>query len=109
LNGVVTFVDPAETLISDVVYYKVKVAFTDSGQVKPGMTANVDIITQEKQNVLYVPVRSVQSKDGDKYVQILENGIPVEKTVQTGLRADEGMELLSGISEGDEVIVFVKE
>lgn len=109
LNGVVTFVDPAETLISDVVYYKVKVSFTDSGQVKPGMTANVKIITQQKENVLYVPVRSVQSRNGDKYVQILEAGIPVEKIVTTGLRADEGIEILSGIKEGDEVIMFVKE
>lgn len=107
--GTVTFVDPAETLIQDVVYYKVKVAFSDSGQVKPGMTANVTIITDEKSNVLYVPFRAVKSRNGDKYVEILENAVLIEKDVRVGLRGDEGIEIMSGLEAGDEVITFVKE
>ncbi|PIZ81866.1 MAG: hypothetical protein COY02_00925, partial [Parcubacteria group bacterium CG_4_10_14_0_2_um_filter_41_6] len=108
-TGSVTFVDPAETLISDVVYYRVKAAFSDSGQVKPGMTANVTIITDMKENALYVPVRAVKSRNGDKYIEVLENGLVVEKIITLGLRGDEGIEILSGLEEGDEVITFVKE
>ena len=108
-NGTVAFIDPAETLISDVVYYKVKVAFSDSGQVKPGMTANVTIITDEKENVLFVPFRAVKSNNGDKYVEVLEEGIAKEQIIQVGLRGDEGIEIISGIEAGEEVITFVKE
>ncbi|MBU2575820.1 efflux RND transporter periplasmic adaptor subunit [Patescibacteria group bacterium] len=107
--GSVTFVDPAETLISDVVYYKVKVAFSDSGQVKPGMTANVTIVTDSKENVLFVPFRAVKSRNGDKYVEVFINGQAVERDVVVGLRGDEGIEIISGIEAGDEVITFIKE
>jgi HlyD family secretion protein len=108
-NGSVTFVDPAETLISDVVYYKVKVAFSDSGLVKPGMTANVTIVADEKENVLFVPFRAVKTDNGDKYVEIIETGFAKERVVTVGLRGDEGIEIISGIEAGDEVITFVKE
>ena len=108
-TGVVTFVDPAETLISDVVYYKVKVAFNESDQVKPGMTANVTIVTDEKQDALFVPFRAVKSRNRDKYVEILEQAVVKERIIQTGLRGDEGIEIISGIEAGDEVITFIKE
>jgi HlyD family secretion protein len=108
-HGSITFVDPAETLIQDVVYYKVKVAFSDSGQVKPGMTANVTIVTDAKEDVLWVPFRAVKTRNGDKYVEILSVGMPVERAVQVGLRGDLGIEIVSGIEVGDEVITFVKE
>jgi len=73
------------------------------------MTANVTIITGMKENALYVPVRAVKSRNGDKYIEVLENGLVVEKIITLGLRGDEGIEILSGLEEGDEVITFVKE
>lgn len=111
--GKVTFVDPAETVIQDVVYYKVKVQLDNSKEntsydIKPGMTANVVIYTDMKDNVLMVPARSVKSDNGDKYVEILVNGNLEEKTVTTGVRGDDGIEIMSGLNEGDEVITFIK-
>ncbi|MFA6551564.1 MAG: efflux RND transporter periplasmic adaptor subunit, partial [Patescibacteria group bacterium] len=48
-NGVVSFIDPAETLIQDVVYYKLKIQLAeDYAEIKPGMTANVVIFTAQK-------------------------------------------------------------
>ncbi len=109
-DGVVSFVDPAETLISDVVYYKVKTQFNEtSGVVKPGMTANVTILIDQKADVLVVPNRAIQRRNGTTYVEVLEQGVAVEKTVTTGLRGDEGIEIMTGLQEGDAVITFVKE
>ena len=117
-NGKVVFVDPAETIISEVVYYKVKVQFDElenlKNQIKPGMTANVVICTNTKENVITVPSRSVKSDNGDKYVEIIRsrrgNKTETEKIkVTTGIRGDEGIEILSGLEEGMEVITFVKE
>jgi len=109
--GHLTFIDPAETIINDVVYYKVTVTFDhQESDVKSGMTANVIVTTANRENVLYVPQRSVVDKNGQRTVRILENNQATEKDVTTGLRADEGnMEILSGLIEGETVITFIKE
>lgn len=110
-TGTVSTIDPAETLISDVVYYKVEVTLDDTDQeVKKGMSANIDILTNEKKNVIVVPVRAVlENQDGSKYVRILKNDEVFIAIVTTGLRGDEGkIEILSGVLEGDQVITFEK-
>lgn len=109
--GEVDFIEPAETEVQDVIYYKVIVKF-DPGEskIKSGMTANVVIITEEKHDILVVPTRSVIDKNGDgRVVRILEGKNLKERKVTTGLRGDEGViEILSGLKEGEEVITHIK-
>jgi HlyD family secretion protein len=108
--GSVTFVDPAETVIQDVVYYKVNVQLDEQDErKKPGMTANVIIVSEEKPDVLYIPTRAIKASNGDKYVEVLENEEVIKKTVTVGLRGDQGTEIMSGLREGEMVITFVKE
>lgn len=110
-TGHVTLIDPAETRIQDVVYYKVKVTFDEAKEeIKPGMTANIDIATASIDNALFIPARAVK-ENGGKYVEILQNNNEVvKKTVETGLRGDGGIiEIISGLNEGDEVITFKQE
>ncbi len=110
-DGQVIFVDLAETKIQDIVYYKVKVTLepTDK-EIKSGMTANVDILTEEKQEVLYVPIRAVKEDNkGNKYVEVLSLGEPQRVDVKTGLRGDQGVEIISGLSENQEVITYKRE
>jgi RND family efflux transporter MFP subunit len=110
----VFFIDPAETVIQDVVYYKVTLMFGDDSQllsgVKPGMTANVVIITDKREQVLVVSERAVVDKgDGKKIIRLLRNGQLVESPAKTGLRGDGGMiEIVSGAAAGDEAVVFIK-
>lgn len=107
--GNIVFIDPAETIIQDVVYYQVKVQFEDGkDEVKSGMTANVDIQTARKNNVLFAPIRAVKQKNGDKVVDIFVNNEVIEKKVTTGLKGDDGIEILSGLEESEEVITFIK-
>jgi len=108
--GQVVFIDPAETKIQDVVYYQVKIQFNqETKNVKPGMTANLTINTDNRENVLVIPSRAVKSRDGEKYVEVLTPVKQVEqKTVTIGLKGNEGTEILSGLNEGEEVITFVK-
>ncbi|MFA6304808.1 MAG: efflux RND transporter periplasmic adaptor subunit [Patescibacteria group bacterium] len=107
----VTFIDPAETIINDVVYYKVKVTFDQKEtDIKSGMTANIIILTNQRQDVLYIPQRAVVEKGATRLVKVLANNLPQEKEVMTGLRADDGLiEILSGLTEGETIITFVKE
>jgi multidrug efflux pump subunit AcrA (membrane-fusion protein) len=108
--GTVTFIDPAATVINDVIYYKVKVSLdVVNDKIKSGMTADLTIQTDSRPDVISVPSRAVVYKDGKKYVQVLENGQAVEKEISTGLRGDDGfIEIISGLSINEEVITFVK-
>lgn len=109
-KGTVTFIDPAATVINEVIYYKVKVLFNEQNEaVKAGMTADLTIMTDKREQVLTIPVRAVVSKDDKKIVQVLENNLPVDKEVTVGLRGDSGLvEVLSGLDEGQDVITFIK-
>lgn len=111
--GKVIFIEPAETEIQDVVYYKVDVLFDEAvAGVKSGMTANVIIVTDKKEGALSVSSRAIIDKNGSgKFVKILgADGNPIEKKVEIGLRGDEGVvEILSGLVEGEDVITYTKE
>ncbi len=108
-KGTVTFVNPAEKVIQDVVYYQVKIQFNENIEsVKPGMTANLTIETNHVDNAIRVPLRAVKQKDSQKYVEVLVNDQPQEKNVVTGIRGDEYIEIISGLTVGEEVITFIK-
>lgn len=110
LYGTVYDIDPAETIIQDVTYYKTQIAFDMpdelNQEIKPGMTANVIIKTKEKENVLMIPSRAIIDKNGDgQFIKILENEIPKEVSIKTGIYGDNGMvEIISGLQEGDQII-----
>ncbi len=109
-SGKVTEVDLASTEIQGVVYYKVRVAIDNSNdeRMKPGMTANVLIKTGFRPDILYLSSRGVLSRDGTKYVRVLEKGKIVEKDVILGMKGDNGnVEVLSGVEEGDEIVLKV--
>ncbi|MCX6746237.1 MAG: efflux RND transporter periplasmic adaptor subunit [Candidatus Parcubacteria bacterium] len=110
-TGKVIYIDVAETVISDVVYYKVTVALDKTDlEIKSGMTANVDIQTAQKDDVLYVPNRAIkETETGQKYVEILKFGSPVKVNISVGLKGDQGTEVQSGLNEGQEIIIYSKQ
>ena len=113
-SGKVIEVEPAETIIQGVVYYKTKIGFSDKiseiSWVKTGMTANIIIITGSKENVLVVPIRAIKEKDNVKFVRVPFEDNFKEIEVETGLRSNKGtVEIISGLNEGDKVITFIKE
>ncbi len=106
-KGAVVGEDPDQTKVQDAVYYKVQLSI-DAGQeqVKPGMTANVTILTAEKKDVLYAPTRAIRETAGVKFIRVLVNNKAEDRTVEVGLRGDEGKtEILSGMKKEDVVIV----
>jgi len=119
-SGTVIFIDPAQTSIKDVTYYKTTVAFNQdswSDQIKPGMTANITIAAAAKDDVLHIPQRAVKIRAATlgevpaKYVEVLAAaGRPQEKDVEVGLRGDNGLvEVVSGLAEGESVVTFKKD
>jgi len=110
--GKIDFIEPAETQVQDVVYYKITIVF-DPGkeEVKSGMTANVSITTAAKDSVLIVPNRAVLNKGEEgRIARVLVNGVLVEKKITVGLSGDDGLvEVLSGLNEGEMVVTYINE
>ena len=110
-SGKVIDIEPAETILSGVVYYRAKVSLDAEGfDIKTGMTANVIIIANSKESVLVVPQRAVLYKEGKRTVRIpLDDYTFEEIEVEVGLKGSDGMiEILSGLKEGDKIITFIK-
>jgi HlyD family secretion protein len=108
-------IEPAETVIQDVIYYKTTINLETPedliSQIKPGMTANATITTAQKENVLVIPSRAIIEKNGDgKFVRIIEDKKVKEIPVKTGLYGDNGLvEINSGLSENQEIITYIEE
>jgi HlyD family secretion protein len=99
-------VDPAATVIDGVPTYKVTLRFNNQDErVRSGMTANLDILTAEKENVLVVPARAVYSRDDGRYVKVVNQESTLEeRKVEIGLRGFDGrVEVISGLNEGEKV------
>ncbi len=100
-------IDPAETLQDGVSTYRAILEFNSQDQrIKSGMTANILITTQEKENVIAVPQKIVINKDGKKFVKVKDGEGVVEKEVTTGGVSSLGqIEITSGLKDGDEVVL----
>jgi len=106
-TGTVAQIEKGETVIQDVVYYKVTVTLEDDGthQILNGMTANVTFATEQKDNVLFIPQRAVRTNSG-KYVKVLENNQIKDVEIKLGLKGDGGMvEVIEGLNEGQLVVI----
>jgi len=109
-NGVVSYVDPGETLIDDVVNYKVKVSINDDLSVKSGLTANLTFITLEKTDAVIVPQYSIVKEGKEMFVnKVSKDGKIVKTSIKTGVIGQGGdTEVISGLSVGDLIQADVK-
>ncbi len=106
-SGEVFYIDPAETLIDGVVNYKIKVSFTEKDErLKNGLTANLSIITDSKDQVVAVPVYAITTDKGVSTVKKYINGQVVVTLVKLGIYGDNGLvEVIEGLVAGDKIEV----
>ena len=116
-EGVVTQVRNNPITTSNVVTYEVIIGIDNKDlKIKPGMTANVEIITAEKEDVLLVPNKALRfytlDKNGevirykDKGIWLLQNGKAKRVNIVTGVSNDDVTEIVSDVVKvGDEVIL----
>lgn len=106
LNGVVRSIDSAGTVTSSVVTFEAKIDISNvPPEVKPNMTAVVDIETIRKENTYAVPSSAVIYKNGKTYVQEIngQNNILTEVTI--GEKGLTKVEILTGLNNGMKILV----
>ena len=104
-------IDLSETMIEGVPTYKTTLEFDDSdSRILPGLTANIDILSDQKDNVLFIPTRVITVNDSKKTVLVptvdargKATSTPIE--IETGLKGSDGRtEIIKGLQEGDKVV-----
>ena len=106
-HGKVVKVARVGDVAQGVVNFTVTVELTDADDlVLPGMTAAVNIVVDERKNVILVPNRAIKVQDGKTIVYVLENNKPVVVPVTLGASSDMDSEILTGeIKEGDVLVL----
>lgn len=104
-SGIVSNISQKATVVSNIVYYKVLVDVTDADNLlKPTMTARVSINIAESKNALVLPLSAVKTTNGQQYVMVVQNGKTQNTPVTTGISGENKIEIVSGLTEGDQVI-----
>lgn len=123
-NAQISSIDPGLTTLSDgkystsnsnssstssssAVYYYAKVNVDNSDEIlRIGMTTENKIIIAENKDVLYLPTMAIKSGKDGKFVYI-KNGDKIEqRAITTGITNGINTQILSGLSENEEVIYF---
>ena len=104
-SGKVISVWPAEKVVEGVIFYETKIVFSEEDdRLKSGMTANLEIESGRKDDVLRIPIMSLREKAGRRYVKVMQDNEIIEKDIRIGLENSEYLELLEGLNEGETVV-----
>ncbi len=120
LTGKVSEIDTLGTVNQGVVDYTVKIILdTQDHQIKSGMSVSAAIITDIHSDVLVVPNSAIKNQGNQSYVEMFTTPLPAsstqggapssvppeQKSVEGGLSNDDSTEIISGLKEGDQVVV----
>jgi multidrug efflux pump subunit AcrA (membrane-fusion protein) len=105
-TGALTAVYPRAVIQSNVVNYITTIAIEDSqGRLKPDMTATVTIALDERVDVVTVPDKALRRERGKTVVRVDDVAGPTMREVKVGLRGGGFVEILSGVADGERVVL----
>jgi RND family efflux transporter MFP subunit len=106
LRSVAHVASPQDWLSADVKVYPAVVSFDDTiPELRPGMSAEVRIVVDERKGVLRLPVQALLTEGREKYCYV-KNGNAVEKRkLTTGASNHQHVEIKEGLKEGEEVLL----
>jgi len=105
-QGELSFIAPVVTTVQDLTRtFETKVRIiTEPEKFVPGMSADVTLIAEQKENVLFVPSESLIR---DEFAYVIENGRAVRRDVKVGIGNWERREILEGLQEGELLVTSV--
>jgi multidrug efflux pump subunit AcrA (membrane-fusion protein) len=99
-------IDTNATVSSSVVTYNVTFAIDNAApRLKPGMSATVNVVTAEEDNVVHVPSTAVTGSGSNARVTVLRNGKQVTVPVVAGVVGDSATAIVSGLNAGEQVVL----
>jgi len=109
LQGRVEYISPVATEDLGTVSYLVRVCFDPTqAPLRSGMTANITIVTERRENVLLMPSRAISAdrETGLFYVERLKDDGEIERVeVEIGIQDTTYTEVLRGLEEGDQLVI----
>ncbi len=75
------------------------------GIFKPGMLAELEVVTDESRDVLVMDARAVLRENGEASVFVVKDNKAWKHRVQLGLADSKSVEVIDGVQEGDQVVV----
>lgn len=74
--------------------------------LRPGMSAEVEILVDRLEDVVYVPVQAVTYYDDQRVVYVAGRGAPQRRPIEVGSFSDSFIEIVSGLEEGEQVLLL---
>ena len=108
VKGQVDHISYESTLVSNVNIYEVDILpFKTPPVFRSGMSANVSVLVQSKDNVLLIPLAAVKSDKDGTYVMLSKGpkAKPVRQPITEGITNDVNVEVVSGLTADDKVIM----
>ncbi len=103
--GKIEEIDQTPIEQSGVVSYEASITLNkENEKIFSGMTSSIEIVVQEKNDVLIVPNLAITNKKGKSYVKKTENKKTQEVEVEIGITDGKNTEIISGVEEGDEIV-----
>ena len=80
-------------------------AMHEDFQLREGLTVTVNILVDERNDVLLVPNGAIIRQGGETLVQVMEDGITTERSIKTGISNWQYTEVTDGLSEDEKVVI----
>ena len=106
VKGKVIFISPTGKVWEDEVSYKITITLQNPDEeLKDGMSANAEIITDRHDNVLLIPNRAIQGSLENPWVEVVTDDETGKRQITLGLSDGIYTEVLSGLKEGEKVVL----
>lgn len=102
LTGTVSEIALEGTTMNSVTSYPVTISLSGNDNIKMGMNCSAEIIVESAEDVLILPVEAIESRRGKYYVTLENNE---RKEVEVGIYNEDYIEIVSGLTEGDKVLL----
>jgi RND family efflux transporter MFP subunit len=107
IEGVVSSTAPQARQQGGATVFATSITFNapDGLDLRPGMNADVTIVTAERQNVLLIPQSALKTVGERSFVTVVDGGKQSEREVTLGYRGNGQVEVVAGLSEGERVLL----
>ncbi|MDD5769726.1 MAG: efflux RND transporter periplasmic adaptor subunit [Candidatus Gracilibacteria bacterium] len=106
VEGTISSIDYTPVKTSGVVSYTVYLVINDKTfdkKILSGMTADIEITSQQKDNILLLSTTAITTENDKYYVNLVKNGNTIKTEITTGLSSSGKTEIISGLNLGDQV------